>query len=272
MKSHEQDLKHLVDLSGPNSLYVGVVRIRALVLLEKAKDAGKLSGLLDEVLPHWFAALKFSDQERAAFNVSLGKFVGAHDKAVAASQQPATAYTRTEAQVATMEANAIYKDELKSRVESKGSPQSGLKLRGFLTVLNLACLFALWKQSPELKKMALSDFANLAREGHESHVEAGQQRDRRQSARCDRRFCHAGRGDHDRLGRVWGRFVHEQADDCWRGIPGDFGHYSHIGRRACITASSWNSGPPTPSRGAIGQPWTTSGGAGRSSSRQSLDP
>ncbi len=149
------------NLPGPNSLYVGVVRIRALVLLEKAKDAGKLSGLLDEVLPHWFAALKFSDQERAAFNVSLGKFVGAHNKAVAASQEPTTEITRTAAKAASLDANTIYKDELKSLVESKGSPQSGLKLSGFLTILNLACLFALWKQSPELKKMALSDFANL---------------------------------------------------------------------------------------------------------------
>lgn len=126
------------NLPGPNSLYVGLIRVKALWALRKLANKAQTSqAVLDDVLPQAFDALKLSSTEQTDFKDALKEFCDKHKKMSTA--------TDTNAQkTASMEADEIYNGKLAAILKNKGSPQAGATLTGAMTFLNLLCLIAVF--------------------------------------------------------------------------------------------------------------------------------
>lgn len=129
------------NLPGPNSFYVGVIRIKAVNGL---KELGKRApdAVLGDILPHWFEALKLSTAEQTDFTNALKEFNEKHTAAV-------TNPNDTAAQVAKLEAEKVYNEKLLDTVRNKGRPQAGWELSLAMTGINLICLIAVWKATPD---------------------------------------------------------------------------------------------------------------------------
>ena len=144
------------NLPGPNSLYVGAVRFKALRALGRlANKAQAPQAVLDDVLPHAFDALKLNANERTAFGDALKKFRDKHVE-IRDLKDP------SRIKLAQKEANNIYNDELAAIVKDKGRPQSGPLLTGGMTVVNLVCLILVWELTPELKNFSARNVADVA--------------------------------------------------------------------------------------------------------------
>jgi hypothetical protein len=142
------------NLPGPNTLYVGVVRIRAVLGLKELASRAP-AAILGELLPHWFTALDLSQDERAGFEKALTRFKSEVDSAAKSS-------TEVEKNLSNARAQKIYENELKPIAKKGGSPQSGPRLSGAMTVLNIICLVDTWKSLPDSNKTLrnIGDIAN----------------------------------------------------------------------------------------------------------------
>ncbi|MFT3769480.1 MAG: hypothetical protein QM820_28925 [Minicystis sp.] len=144
------------NLPGPNSLYVGAIRLRAIrgfkELATRAPNA-----ILGDILPHWFEALKLSPQERTDFELALNEFNAQHKIAASTPQNP----SRTEElarELAQARAKQIYDEKLHSILKKSGSPQSGAMLSAGMSILNIVCLYFVWQSMPD----ANWNFRNVA--------------------------------------------------------------------------------------------------------------
>ncbi len=129
------------NLPGANSLYVGAIRLRAMWGLKELGARGS-AAVLDDILPHWFEALKFTSEQKAGFEASLKKFKDLHKQAAAETTQEG-------AQAASGKAQQVYENELLVKVKSDGQPQSGVALSGAVSFINLICLILVWESMPD---------------------------------------------------------------------------------------------------------------------------
>jgi hypothetical protein len=143
------------NLPGPNSLYVGAVRIKALYALRDLASKVKASpAVLDDVLPHAFDALMLSTEDRTAFAGALNEF---RDQ----NRTMSTSADANEASAAGIKADQVYNEKLTPIVKKGGSPQAGPGLSGVMTVVNLVCLVAVWELAPDLKDFRWQNAADL---------------------------------------------------------------------------------------------------------------
>jgi len=129
------------NLPGPNSLYVGLVRVKALEALEETGTKGA-DAVLGDLLPHYFDALKFSPEEQTTFKVALEKFKE-HHTTVQIEKDP------NGIQVAKANAQKVYDEDLAGALKTKGSLQSGPGLTAVMTILNIICLVGVCKTTPD---------------------------------------------------------------------------------------------------------------------------
>jgi hypothetical protein len=125
------------NLPGPNSLYVGFIRVRAIHALREVRVKPPNSDLV----PHLTKALRFSDNDAKEFEKALAEFVEKQGKAKAA--------TGTERELLLREAEKIFDDKLKQSVRNLGSPQAGAGVSALLTLLDLVCLAVAWASLPD---------------------------------------------------------------------------------------------------------------------------
>lgn len=134
------------NLPGPNSLYVGVVHLRAIAGFQELSKRGARA-VLGDITEPWFEALRLSDKERTAFNDALKEFNDHHDVIAKTPQNP-TRVQQMAAEEAQLRADGVYRDKLKPILKKDGSPQSGAALSGGMTLLNMVCLFMIWETLP----------------------------------------------------------------------------------------------------------------------------
>lgn len=145
------------NLPGPNSLYVGMIRFKALQGLQKLGPSAA-KALLGDIVPHWYDALRLSPDERTKFEAAMKRFEAEHNRALTEKNATAAGVARGEAQKAH--------DEMKRLVRTGGRPQSGVALSATMSVVNLLCLFLAWDALSDDKwnpsKWSKRNWADLA--------------------------------------------------------------------------------------------------------------
>src|SRR5262249_21697116 len=141
----------------PNSLYVGLIRIKALGSIKELRSRAP-QAVMSDIKGSWFEALNLSSTERADFENALKKL----------NEKVRTSLTEKDPngrQAAALEANKVYEEEIAAVVKQRGNPQAGWKLTGAMTVINVLCLLAVWESTPEFKNFSARNAMDITLAG-----------------------------------------------------------------------------------------------------------